>query len=124
MENSTITIDVWLERFRLSWIAHDVERVMELFADDVEYWETPHARIESKQALQNEWQAILEQAEIAITTDVFVQENGRYAIRWRLTYLNSSDDMQEWAGTYLVELDEVGLCRYFYQTGEKLEATA
>ena len=35
-------IDQWLKDFKDSWMAHDIDAVMELFTHDVDYWETPY----------------------------------------------------------------------------------
>jgi len=48
-----------------------VDRVLELFADEVEYYETPTPELESKEEIRNEWRNIRSQENIEIDTEVF-----------------------------------------------------
>ena len=60
--------------------------MLALFSDDVEYWETPFQRLGSKDELRQEWQAILGQTDIEITTEVYASEGMKHAVRWDLHY--------------------------------------
>ena len=109
----------WLELFRTGWVTKDVEKVMELFTDDVEYWETPHKKLLGKSDIENEWKAIFEQQNIELNFEVFSSSNDKHALLWQLTYVDDDLETQYWAGTYLIALNEAGKCNYFHQTGEK-----
>ena len=111
-------ISIWLDKFRDAWVQHDIDAVMALFAEDVEYWETPFKKLESFEELRSEWQGITDQQDIRLETVLFNNEAGRYAVLWRLSYKNPCGQLRELAGTYLIEINEAGLCTYFHHTGE------
>ncbi|MFO7794196.1 MAG: hypothetical protein R6V35_04450 [Candidatus Nanohaloarchaea archaeon] len=43
-------INQWIEELREGWITKDIDRVLELFTDNVDYYETPSQKIEDKEA--------------------------------------------------------------------------
>lgn len=112
-------INEWLELFRTGWVTKDVEKVMELFTDDVEYWETPHKRLHGKSDIENEWKAIFKQQNIELNFEVFSSSNDKHTVLWQLMHRDDDYETQSWAGTYLIALDEAGNCNYFHQTGDK-----
>ena len=111
-------INNWLTKFKTAWIEHDINQVLELFTDDVEYWETPYQQVLDKAQLENEWSAIKNQRNITLDLNVFASQDNKHAVRWRLSYENDQG-LQNWAGTYLLELNTNGECTYFLQVGEK-----
>lgn len=116
-------IEDWLEQFHDAWKRHDIDAVMDLFTDDVEYWETPHYRIESKQELEKEWQAIKIQQNIQIETKLFSSaDDNKHTVIWNLSYENNGNTHKS-AGTYLISLNEEGKCYFFHYTGESKKAT-
>lgn len=111
-------INKWLEKFESSWRAKDVATVLELFTDEVEYWETPFKKVNSKSELTEEWSAIQSQENLVVTTTVFNSEGNKHSVIWGITY--DKDGVQQvWSGVYLIELNNEGLCKYFQQIGEK-----
>jgi hypothetical protein len=112
-------ITSWLEEFRKSWTSHDVEKVLSLFTEGVEYWENPYRLLQTRAELQAEWQGIQRQNSIELKTEVLFSEDKQYAVIWHLQYENQIGATQIWAGTYLIKLNEQGLCYYFHHTGEK-----
>lgn len=112
-------INEWLKEFKAGWTAKDIDRVIDLFTDDVEYWETPFKKLENKNDVRDEWQAIIMQSEIDINLSVYSSESSRYAVVWSLSYIDSKSVTQNWAGVYLIELNENAKCVYFYQVGER-----
>ncbi|MFZ1458916.1 MAG: nuclear transport factor 2 family protein [Candidatus Saccharimonadales bacterium] len=113
-------IETWLTAFKDGWKSHDIDAVMALFVDSVEYWETPFQKVESMSALRREWHAILSQSNIKIDTKVYSSSDNHHTIIWDLQYLDEDSQPQHLSGTYLITLNHDGLCRYFYQTGEKV----
>ena len=111
-------IEQWLEEFRQAWQTKDIDAVMSMFTDDVEYWETPHQLVGDLQALRQEWQAIKQQEDIVLDLDVFGSSDNRHSVRWNLSYMQDRQP-QKWAGVYLIELNTEGKCLFFHQTGEK-----
>ncbi|MFP4402517.1 MAG: hypothetical protein ACLFPL_04785 [Candidatus Nanoarchaeia archaeon] len=109
-------IDVWMQKFKEYWLSYDIEGVISLFDDEVEYWESSFQRIEHKQELREEWEYIKAQHNIKFAYDIFSQENDKYSIIWKLKYNN-----KEVRGTYLLKLNQDNKCTYFYQTCEEKE---
>ena len=112
-------IDKWLQDFKDGWIAKDIERVSDLFVDDVEYWETPFKKLNNKNDVRNEWQAIVAQDEIEMDLSVYSSESKRHTVVWSLSYIDRESTTHDWSGIYLVELNEHAKCVYFYQVGER-----
>lgn len=111
-------IDEWLNTFRARWIAKDTDGVLDLFTDDVEYWETPYKKIDNKEKLLQEWSVILKQENIELGLEVFSSAGDSHSVLWNLSYENEDPESQNWAGTYLIKLNSAGKCTYFHQTGE------
>lgn len=108
----------WIDIFRTCWKNHDVDGVMDLFTDDVEYWETPFKKVKNIKELRSEWEYVKTQHDIAISCNVFAQEENNYAIMWNLTYRSTDNESKHYKGTYLLRLNSNGKCDYFFQCGE------
>jgi len=111
-------IENWLSKFKTAWVEEDIDSVLALFTDNVEYWETPYKKLASKDDLRKEWLAINNQSDIKLDTEIFSSDGNRHTVKWSLSYKNTENIEQNWAGTYLVHLNTDGLCEYFHQTGE------
>lgn len=111
-------INKWLDEFKAAWSSKDIDKVLSLYADDVEYWENPYVRLENKSRIREEWSAILQQSNIDLNLEVYSSADNKYSVIWKLSYMNASSIQQDWAGTYLMTLDLSGKCTYFHQTGE------
>lgn len=111
-------IEPWLEQFHNAWKAHDIDTVMNLFADDVEYWETPRTLLRGKGAIRSEWQAIAEQQGIRVSWEVYSSADNRHTVIWKLHY-KGIDGTHDSSGVYLITLDDTGLCNYFYYVGQE-----
>lgn len=112
-----MNIDQWLNVLHKSWINHDIESVLSLFSDDVKYWENPSKLLESKQEIAKEWNAIKQQTNIEIESAIFCSSSNNHSIKWHLRYM-ADGTLHESGGVYLVSLNKVGLCDYFYYVGE------
>jgi hypothetical protein len=114
-----MSIEQWLDRFHKAWVGHDIVGVLSLFTDYVEYWETPHLRLASKDELSKEWEGVKEQQKIDIHTRVFCSsDDNKHAVLWKLSYVKNGKQYKS-GGTYLISLDETGRCNYFHYTGEQ-----
>lgn len=107
-------IDGWLKEFKEAWIGKDVDRVMELFTDDVDYYETPFLEFESKDELRDEWKTIQDQKDIEIEFEVFNSEEDRFAVIWSLSYTQDGE-VSESKGVYLMKLNSENKCYEFAQ---------
>jgi len=107
-------IKKWLSEFNNAWSNHDIDRVLSLFTDNVEYWETPHYRVASKQELENEWQAVKSQQNINLHTEVYVSTpDNKHTVIWQLSY-ERDGELRQSGGTYLISLDDQGKCHFFH----------
>jgi hypothetical protein len=110
-------INNWLKEFRFYWERKDVNGVLNLFSEDVVYYESPFEKIKFED-LGKEWKDILNQDSISVDFQVFSKSDGKYVIKWNLRYIENKK-INHFSGLYLIELDEEGLCSYFYQVGEE-----
>ncbi len=112
-------IDHWLQKFKSGWIEKDVDKVKDLFSDEVEYWENPYKQLVGKEKIRAEWEIVRSQENIQLETSVYLNRDNRHTVLWQLSYNDVQQKLSTWAGLYLIELDERGKCNYFYQVGEK-----
>lgn len=107
----------WIESLKNAWLHKDIDAVLGLFTDDAEYFETPFQKVPTND-LPELWSAILTQENVELNIERLVSEGAQHVVRWGLTY-NRGNDVSDWAGLYIVRLNEAGKCEYFYQVGEK-----
>lgn len=115
--NNTM-INLWLDSFEKAWISKDINKVLNLFDTNVEYWETPFKLLPNYDAIRDEWTVIRHQENIKLQFNIFANTKENHAIQWKLSYSVGGKE-QIWAGTYLIKLGPNGKCIYFHQTGEK-----
>lgn len=111
-------IDYWLDDLKKYWLEKDTSSVLTLFADDVEYWETPFSRMNNKEELRKEWEVIKKQKIKELSFDVVSGMDNMFTIKWNLEY-ESEQKLSHWKGLYLVRLNYERKCVYFYQIGER-----
>lgn len=110
-------IEEWLDKFQKSWEAKDLEGVLSLFTNDVQYFETPFAKFTDKEAVRSEWEGIRKQEKISVSFTVFSEVESKSTVQWKLSY-EKRGEVRVCAGTYLISLNDDGVCDYFYQTCE------
>lgn len=113
-------IQGWMEKFTKYWKAHDIDGVMNLFHEDVQYFETPHRLLNGLDAVRQEWEVVSSQNNIELNWQLFMTEKNKHAVIWNLTYAKDGKQ-HHLAGTYLVVLSSEGKCTFFHHTGEKDE---
>lgn len=112
-------IDVWLDLFSKNWKRYQIENMMTLFTDDVEYWETPFLKIKNKILLEQEWQIIKKHSDIEIEYAIFNEEWQKYSIVWDRKYKDKDWEQKHLRWIYLIGLNFEGKCDYFLQCTEK-----
>lgn len=113
-----MTINEWLEKFKEGWLIKNVEEVLSLFSKDVTYYETPFVKVDSYDQLKKEWTAIRDKNDMYLNLKLFSSQENKHTIIWHLRYGMSDNSQRELSGTYLINLNDEGLCTYFHQTGE------
>ncbi len=103
----------WLDQFEDTWERKDIDSVLDLFTDEVVYYETPFERLEGE-ALREEWETVREQEDISIETKVFARDGDRFAVEWSLGYTKNGD-RHHLEGVYLIRLNDGNRCREFRQ---------
>lgn len=106
-------IEEWLEKFRKNWKAGKVNKVMELFADDVEYHETPFQKLEGDE-LRSEWEGVKNQKDIDLGFDIFSRYEEKYTVKWSLEYTEDGE-RNCLKGIYLIKLNSENKCYEFWQ---------
>ena len=108
------SIERWIEKFTAAWLNDDIAGMMKLFSDNVQYWETPFQKFANKTELAQAWKYIHKQKDISLNTECV----GENVVKWDLRYTLDSQ-RKHWAGVYVMQIDESGLCNYFWQCGEE-----
>ena len=111
-------IEKWLNQFQTSWKTHNIKNVLNLFSENVEYWETPFIQISNFNELKKEWTYINKQKNINIETEIFSAVNDRYSVKWFLTYQDEKNNKKILGGVYLIKLNANNQCDYFFHCGE------
>jgi ketosteroid isomerase-like protein len=109
----TPSIQDWLQSFRKNWKRGNVEEVLQLFTDDVDYWETPSKKLDLEE-LREEWKTVKEQEDIRLKFEVFSQDKNKYTVQWELSYIKDGEK-SELKGVYLIKLNKEGRCEDFWQ---------
>lgn len=107
-------IDNWLDRFEKGWEKKNIDLVLGLFTEDVEYHETPDRELETIEEIRNEWEGIEQQENIQIDTALFAKENEKFAVKWDLSYVKDGIN-HDLKGVYLIKLNSENKCYEFWQ---------
>jgi ketosteroid isomerase-like protein len=108
-------INTWLEQFKTNWVNKDIENIISLFTQDVEYWETPYKRFNNLEEIKKEWENIYNQENIDFNYEIFSKENDKYTVQWSLNYTDKDSKKKEYRGIFLIKLNKENKCFYFLQ---------
>ena len=110
-------IEQWLEKFKIGWITYDIDSVLSLLADAVEYHETPFHQLADKTEIKEEWQVIMQQTDLSLDYQVVSSDSATSTVTWDLGY--TQDEIRRHvAGVWIITLNAEGKCTYFYQVCE------
>lgn len=124
-----MTIDEWVESYRLAWEQADDESVGELFTEDATYrsniFEEPH---HGRDGVRAYWrQATETQSDISVRMGRPFGEGSRVAVEWWTTMDNEGEPVTL-PGCLLLEFDADGRCsslrEYWQFAGGRLEPPA
>lgn len=107
-------IKEWLDNFKTCWINKDIDSLMCLFSDNVEYYETPFQKLDGKEKVSEVWQEIKDQENIDLKLDLYCSDNNKHVVKWMLGF-ESNNRHFNYRGIYLIELDSQNMCCFFYQ---------
>lgn len=115
-----MNIEKWLDKFKSGWTGKNIPAIIELFSDDIEYWETPYKKLASVENIESEWIDIRNQENIKVNMTVFSksEQQNSFTVLWDLSYVINGLP-KKWSGIYLIKLNSQGKCNYFYQVGEQ-----
>lgn len=111
-------ISKWLKTFKIAWINKDIEAVLWLFADQIEYWENPYEKFITKEKIKNLWIVINEQKNIKLDLKLFAKEKDKHTIIFDLSYQNKNNENKIFKWVYLIILNSDNKCVYFMQIWE------
>ena len=112
-------INIWLENFKKYWLNKEINLVIELFSDNVEYYETPFYKFNNKNEILSAWKYINKQNISYLDFDIFSVEKDKFTIEWELKY-NIEEKQFHFKGIYLMTLNSENKCNYFIQYWEKV----
>jgi hypothetical protein len=64
--------------------------------------------------LRKEWRSIKEQQNIQLKTEVFSRDQGKFTVKWRLSYSKDGKE-NSLEGIYLIKLNSENKCYEFWQ---------
>lgn len=113
-------ITAWLKNFKENWQNHNTKGILDLFDKNIIYYETPFVKLNDFDSLVKEWESINNQKDITLDFEIFSNTLNKSSVIWRLQYRDKESNVQNFAGTYLIKLNEEGKCIYFHQTCESM----
>ncbi|MFB6099946.1 MAG: nuclear transport factor 2 family protein [Candidatus Nanohalobium sp.] len=102
-----------LNQFKKCWKKGDIDKVLNLFTEDVEYWEAPSQK-PGPEELRHEWESVMDQEDIELETEVFSSQERKHTVQWKLSYVQEGE-RTELDGFYLIKLNSEGKCYEFWQ---------
>lgn len=102
-------LENWCESLKRFWQNKEIDKIINLFDDNVIYYETPNCKLESINQVREAWNEIKEQNTNNIEMKVLCEEDNKcianFILKDELTY-----DM-----IYEIELNDTNKCIYFKQ---------
>lgn len=111
-------IENWLTDFKSCWVEKDIDSLLCLFSDQVEYYETSTQKLTGKEEISEVWQEVKNQENINLEFSLYCSEKNRHSVKWKLDFTADNGNFDCY-GLYLIELDNQGKCSFFYQCTEK-----
>ena len=104
----------WLNKFREGWTKKDIDAVLDLFSDDVEYYESQNKKLKNKEEIKEAWKEIAPQKNIKLRLRILAKNNkDKHKVRWELSFFNKRP--YHYKGFYFISLNNESKCNYFLQ---------
>ncbi len=103
----------WCEKLKQYWIQKDISKIISLFDEDVEYYETPFQKVDD---LKLVWKDIESQNLQSLEYKIIGEKNNTIIANYIMNDNGRVVDM-----IYEIELNKKGKCTYFkqwYMVGE------
>jgi len=94
----------------------DIKAILNIFSEDVEYYETPFQRLKNRAEIELAWKEIAPQTDIKLDFEVFNKEGDKYVVKWNLKFFDKKEFVYK--GVYLLSLNSDNKCNYFMQYSE------
>jgi uncharacterized protein (TIGR02246 family) len=104
----------WLDAYGAAWETRDPDAAADLFADDVEYYETPFGQpARGREGVRAYWAgATGNQRDVSFAHDILAVTGNRGLARWRVEFTRvSSGTTVRLDGVFLLEFGDDGRCR-------------
>jgi len=74
----------WINRLHKLWLAKDIDRIIAMFDENCEYWETPFQQIIGIENIRKEWDAIKALNDFQIEYSVLSSQKSHAIVNFRL----------------------------------------
>lgn len=102
-------LEKWCNDLLSFWKNKEVEKIIDLFDENVEYYETPNMLVENIGAIKTMWEEIYVQDTSNIELKILCQNNNKIIANYIL------HDKVSYDMIYEIELNENNKCVYFKQ---------
>lgn len=99
----------WCKNLKKYWQEKDINNIINLFDENVEYYETPNQKLSSSEELRMVWEEIKDQDTKNIEVKILCTENNKCIANFLLTGKETYDMIYE------IVLNENNKCTYFKQ---------
>lgn len=100
-------INNWCEKLKQYWIQKDISKIISLFDEDVDYYETPFQKVDDIKLV---WKDIESQNLQSLEYKIIGEKNNAIIANYIMNDSGRIVDM-----IYEIELNEKGKCTYFKQ---------
>jgi ketosteroid isomerase-like protein len=117
--------DEWMTKYGQAWIDGDADAVLELYADDGIYYETPYDEpFGGAKAIHKYWSegAGISQKDVTFSHEVWMVKQNTGLVKWEASFVRiPSGNYVELDGVMQVIFDEQGKCSEFREWWHRRE---
>lgn len=116
-ENKAKQIILWLDTFKKSWEYRNPESIIELFDEDVTYFEDAFTTVRGKKAVKDLWKIVPQnQTNICFTYEVLNLSKRNAIVHWKVSRIKLPERVKEKIdGIFQIELTSRNKCKLFKQ---------
>lgn len=102
-------LENWCNNLKKYWSNKEINKILDLFDKNVEYYESPNEKLETFEKVINTWKEIKSQNIEKIDMQILCREKNKCIANFILKDVVSYDMIYE------IKLNEIGKCIYFKQ---------